>query len=145
MYLGLWFSHFFKANMMISVTVQSSFLLLLLLQRPSLLSSRPASAWTSRLTFKSCRHSPSLGEWAPLNQRHIKLIPDQRSVLIYWGDLSLRSASKSHSPSSEGWFVFNGVGMKLTLYPNDYECKLCPDRLVSKLICLMPTYINRGN
>lgn len=49
-------------------------------KRPSRLSLRPASALTSHLTFRSCRRLPSLGESFLLDQRHIKLIPDQRSV-----------------------------------------------------------------
>lgn len=44
-------------------------------QRPSLLSLRPVSAWTFRLTFRSCQRSPSLGERVSLDWLHIKLTP----------------------------------------------------------------------
>lgn len=46
------------------------------IQRPSPLSSRPDSAWTSRLTFRSCRRSPSSGECVCLDWHNIKLIPE---------------------------------------------------------------------
>lgn len=39
----------------------------LLSQRPSLLSLRPVSVWTSHLTFKSCLRSPSSGECVSLD------------------------------------------------------------------------------
>uniref|UniRef100_A0A674MF86 Chloride channel protein 2 n=1 Tax=Takifugu rubripes TaxID=31033 RepID=A0A674MF86_TAKRU len=48
------------------------------LQRPSLLSLRPVSVWTSRSTFRSCQPSPFWGERLPLDQ----LIPDQMSPLF---------------------------------------------------------------
>lgn len=68
-------------------------------QRPSLLSLRPVSAWTSRLTFRSCRRSPSSGQWVSLDWRHwsqISLAPDllKRSGLSF--SLTLSSKSYSH-------------------------------------------------
>lgn len=63
-----------------------------ILKRPSLLSSRPASALTSRLTFRSCPRSPSLGESFLLDQCHIKLIRDLHSVWFteeIWGLIQL--------------------------------------------------------
>lgn len=70
-------------------------------QRPSPLSLRPDSAWTSHLTFRSCQHLPSWGEWVPRDRHHVELVPEEVSSFSHFAtenlkvDLSLTNRAQS--------------------------------------------------
>lgn len=64
-------------------------------QRPSPLSLRHDSAWTSHLTFRSCQHLPSWGEWVPRDRHHVELVPEEVSSFSHFATLSLKNWAQS--------------------------------------------------